>query len=138
MTDFAAPTGIHATSTPEQRVGAIATCARQAVSVADLAELLEMLGLDGSAVEIAEALAPPEPVADQPPADLVAGLAEAWDTAALLADELERAKRVLARLLHVLAVAGCPTGLYAEAGRAREFLESLPRLSPHQPVEGAA
>lgn len=83
MTDFAAPTGLHASSTPEQRVGAIATCARQAVSLGDLADLLQMLGLDGSAVEIAEALA--RPPVEQPSAD---DLAEAWDTAARLADQM--------------------------------------------------
>jgi hypothetical protein len=126
MSDFAAPTGRHATSTTEQRVGAIATCARWAVSVADLAELLEMLGLDGSAVEIAEGLAP-APAAEPVEQPTVKEIAEAWGTAAQLADDLERALRVLTRLLRALSVAGCPTGLYAEAGRAREYLESLPR-----------
>jgi len=129
MGDFAAATGLHAKATVEQRVGAIATCARQAVDVADLADLLSMLGLDGSAAEIVEALTPPPPVLElvEPVSDRSSEIDEAWLTAALLADDLERATRVLARLLRVLSVAGCPTGLHAEAGRAREFLESLAR-----------
>src|SRR5882672_8641427 len=120
-----------AVSSSESRRGAIATCARHALSVADLAELLGMLGLDGSAVEIVEVLRPPpsptsNPV-EHPDPELASALAEAWSTAAELADNLEQARRALARLLYAVTVAGCPDGARDEVVTATGYLESMPR-----------
>lgn len=56
MGEFVKVDGLLPTTTDEQRMAAIATCARQALSVADLAELLQLLGLDGSAADIVGAL----------------------------------------------------------------------------------
>jgi hypothetical protein len=106
-------------TTVEQRMGAIASCAAHSMSVADLAELLSVLGLDTSPAEIVESLTPrmAEQVAET--RRLQVELAQVYDHLASLV------LAIRGRWSSKWRVAGQVAGALRDLDRVREYLESL-------------